>query len=398
MRKNHLFLPCDLIEEEMLSYNNISKSKDNTLFTPGPVTTSLRTKQLMLHDIGSRDYEFLNLVQVIKSKLINIAECTKDDYDVIFMQGSGTFGLESVITSAIPPDGKLLVIINGAYGKRILEIAEMAKIQTVQLEYRENRRPDLNEIDSTLKKDKDITSVAFVHCETTTGILNELDQISKVVKKYEKKIIVDALTTFGAMKIDFYGNDIDYLIAGPDKCLEGMPGFAIIFAKVEELKKTKDWGRSLSLNLYQQWQEMNDTNQFRFTPPIQAILSFNNALDELIKEGGVLARGERYRSNYNTLISGMRKLGFTEYLFPNLRSYIITSYLNPDDPKFKFRKFYDRLRELGNIIYFGKLSTWEGFRIATIGRIFPTDVQYLVATIEKTLSEMEIDLNAKINS
>lgn len=382
----------------MLSYNNISRSKDNTLFTPGPVTTSLRTKQLMLHDIGSRDYDFLELLQVIKSKLINIAECSNDDYDVIFMQGSGTFGLESVITSTIPPDGKLLVIINGAYGKRMAQIAEIAKINTVRLEYPENRRPDLNEIDTILRKDKAITSVAFVHCETTTGILNELDQISNIVKKYNKTIIVDALTTFGAMKIDFYGNNIDYLISGPDKCLEAMPGFAIIFAKIKELKKTKDWGRSLSLNLYNQWEEMNNTNQFRFTPPIQSILAFNNALDELVKEGGVLARGERYRYNYNTLITGMRKLGFTEYLFPNLRSYIITSYLNPDDPKFKFRKFYSRLREMGNIIYFGKLSTWEGFRIATIGRIFPTDVQYLVATIEKTLSEMEIDLNAKINT
>ncbi len=370
--------------------NKLGSTRDKILFTPGPLTTSQTVKFAMLRDLGSRDTEFINIVKDIRRSLLKLGDVEDKGYEAILMQGSGTFSVEAVISSVTPPNGKWLVINNGAYCQRIFQIAEVLKITAVNLKYPEDQLPNLQEIESILLNDNTITHVASVHCETTSGILNPIDKIAKIAKKYNKKFFVDAMSSFGAVPISLAELDIDYLVSSANKCIEGVPGFAFVIIKKEELLASKDYARSLSLNLYDQWKELEKSGQFRFTPPIQTILAFSQALKELEKEGGITARVKRYSENHITLINGMRKLGFKEYLKPEYQSYIITSFLYPEHPNFDFDKFYDILSNRGYIIYSGKVAGIDCFRVGNIGRIFKSDINNLLSAISDALKEMGI--------
>jgi len=366
--------------------------KDKILFTPGPLTTSPTVKQAMLRDLGSRDIEFIGLVKDIRHKLIELGQAKPDKYTTVLMQGSGTFGLEAVVSSTVPPDGKLLVIINGAYGKRLAKIASVLKIETVTLEYPENKTPDLGEIESTLKTDSKITNVTVVHCETTTGIINPIREIGEIVAKSGGKYFVDAMSSFGAVPIDLAECNIDYLVSSANKCIEGVPGFSFVLCKLSSLKGTAGYARSVSFDLLDQYRGFEKNGQFRFTPPTHALAAFRQALAELEAEGGVLGRSERYYKNYETLVAGMRQLGFKEYLRSEDQGYIITSFLYPDDPNFSFEKFYESLNQQDYVIYPGKVSDANCFRIGNIGRIFEADVKALLAAIAETITEMGVKL------
>ncbi len=368
----------------------ISNWKDKILFTPGPLTTSRTVKQAMLCDLGSRDYTFIELVRDIRNRLLEIGQVRKGDYEAIIMQGSGTSGLEAVVSSTLPPDGKMLVIINGAYGRRIASIAEILNIDIVSLVYPENSTPDLTEIESTLAADDVITHVVVVHCETTTGIINPIKEIGAIVKKFSRKYFVDAMSSFGAIPFNLAKCEIDYLVSSANKCIEGVPGFSIIMAKQKTLLATEGYARSFSLNLLAQWKGLETNGQFRFTPPTHTLLAFHQALLELEAEGGVEGRADRYRTNYETLVAGMRSMGFEEYIKPDDQGYIITSFPYPDHPNFDFEEFYRLLNENNYVIYPGKVSKANCFRIGSIGRIFPTDVRALLAAIRETLKEMEV--------
>jgi len=366
--------------------------KDKILFTPGPLTTSRTVKQAMLRDLGSRDYEFIQTVKEIRSQLLSLGGAKQGEYEAILMQGSGTFGLESVVSSAIPPNGKLLVIVNGAYGHRIAKMASVLKIETQKLVYPENSHPHLGEIEKTLKDDAAITHAAVVHCETTTGIINPIQQIGAIVKRLGRVYFVDAMSSFGAVPVNLAQCGIDYLVSSSNKCIEGVPGFSFVLAKTETLKSTEGWARSLSLNLLDQWQGLEANGQFRFTPPTHSLLAFRQALAELEHEGGVQARGARYRRNYDVLVEGMREMGFQEYLQPEEQGYIITSFLYPDHPKFSFEEFYKKLNEKDQVIYPGKVSGADCFRIGHIGRLFEADVRVLLGAIRQCLIEMGVVL------
>lgn len=369
---------------------NFSLAKDKILFTPGPLTTSLTIKQAMLRDLGSRDYEFIAVVKEIRNELLALAETEKGIYEAIIMQGSGTFGIESVISSVIPKEGKLLVIVNGAYGHRIVKIAQLLQIKVVKIEFNEDEVPDIEKIENYLKNDNEITTVAAVHCETTTGIINPAKEMSEVAKKHNKVFILDAMSSFGAYKIPIEKWGIDYLISSANKCIEGVPGFAFILARREELLKIEGNQRSLSLDILAQWKGLEEIGQFRFTPPIQSILAFRQALRELEIEGGIEGRSERYINNHKVLVEGMSALGFKVYLQNKFQSYIITSFLYPDHPYFRFNEFYERLNKKDFVIYPGKLSKVDCFRIGNIGRIFEADILNLLSAIKETLSEMKI--------
>jgi len=375
-----------------MEQKKISWWKDKVLFTPGPLTTSKTVKQAMLRDLGSRDYEFIEHVKNLRSRLLHIAGVSKGDYEAIIMQGSGTFGLEAVVASTVPPEGKLLVIVNGAYGRRIAQMAKMLKINTRVLEYPENTLPNFDEIETVLDEDSLITDVSVVHCETTTGIINPIKRIGEIVKKTNRKYFVDAMTTFGGVPINMKENNIDYLVTSANKCLEGVPGCSIILTNTDSLLSTRGYARSLSLDILSQWEGLESDGQFRFTPPIQVLLALDQALNELEVEGGVDGRAARYKENYKELLLGTRKMGFIEYLFPDIRGYIITSFLKPKHPNFSFEKFYKKLNERDQVIYPGKLSTWEGFRIGTIGRINTNDIRTLLYTMEEALEEMDVKL------
>ena len=368
-----------------------SGSKDKLLFTPGPLTTSMTVKQAMLQDVGSRDFDFIDLVKEIRSRLLEIGGVGDDGYEAIIMQGSGTFTLEAVVSSSVPPVGKLLVIINGAYGRRIAQIAKIHNIQTTTLEFPENRLPDLVQIEKALETDAAITNVAVIHCETTTGLMNPVQDIGRIVQGFSRRLFVDAMSSFGAVPIDLAEWGIDYLVSSANKCIEGVPGFGFALVRRDALMQTEGNARSLSLDLLSQWKGLEQNGQFRFTPPTHALLAFRQALLELEAEGGVAGRAARYRANYETLIAGMRAMGFQEYLEREDQGYIITSFRYPPHPNFDFDEFYKRLNDRGYVIYPGKVSQADCFRIGTIGRIFESDVNDLLAALREVVAEMGIE-------
>ena len=368
-----------------------SGSKDKLLFTPGPLTTSMTVKQAMLRDLGSRDSEFIDLVKDIRTRLLEIGGVRDQGYEAVIMQGSGTFTLEAVVSSSVPSDGKMLVIINGAYGRRIAQIAEIHNIRTTTLEFPENQVPDLAQIEKALETDTAITNVAVIHCETTTGLMNPVKEIGRMVQQSGARYFVDAMSSFGAVPIDLAEWGIDYLVSSANKCIEGVPGFGFALARREALMQTEGNARSLSLDLLSQWKGLEQNGQFRFTPPTHALLAFHQALLELEAEGGVAGRAARYRANYETLIAGMRAMGFQEYLEPEDRGYIITSFRYPTHPNFDFDEFYKRLNDRGYVIYPGKVSQADCFRIGTIGRIFESDMNDLLAALREVVAEMGIE-------
>ena len=376
----------------MKTRKQIPRWKDKILFTPGPLTTSQNVKQAMLRDLGSRDIEFIGLVKDIRQKLVKLGQVSPDEYTAVLMQGSGTFGLEAVVSSTVPPDGKLLVIINGAYGKRLARIASVLKIETVTLEYPENKVPDLEEIEDALRNDGRITNVTVVHCETTTGIINPIREIGEIVAKSGAKYFVDAMSSFGAVPINLVECNIDYLVSSANKCIEGVPGFSFVLCKLNSLEETAGYARSVSFDLLDQYSGFEKNGQFRFTPPTHTLAAFHQALAELETEGGIPGRAERYRRNYEILVGGMRRMGFKEYLKPDDQGYIITSFLYPDDPNFSFEKFYESLNQMDYVIYPGKVSDADCFRIGNIGRIFEADVKALLSAIAETINEIGVKI------
>ena len=366
--------------------------KDRILFTPGPLTTSRTVKQAMLRDLGSRDREFIALLRDVRRRLVSLGEATQEQYTAIPVQGSGTFALEAVVSSVVPPGGKLMVVINGAYGRRIARMASALGIETIRVEFPENRRADVAEVRRQLKAHSDVALLAVIHCETTTGLVNPIEEIGAAARAAGPKYFVDAMSSFGAIPLAMPECHIDYLVSSANKCIEGVPGFAFVLATLSSLKATKGYARSLSLDLYDQWAGLEKNGQFRFTPPTHAILAFHQALLELEAEGGVPGRAARYRANYDTLISGMRRLGFEEYLAPEDQGYIITSFRYPDDPAFGFERFYDALSARGYVIYPGKVGDADCFRIGNIGRVFESDVRDLLAAIEAVVRETGIHL------
>jgi 2-aminoethylphosphonate-pyruvate transaminase len=364
--------------------------KDKTLFTPGPLTTSRTVKQAMLRDLGSRDTEFIEMVRDVRRNLVALGEVEEPEYTAILMQGSGTFAVESVVSSTVPPDGQLLVVVNGAYGRRMVQIASALKINHIPLTYAEDTQPNVADIKAILSAEDTITDVAVVHCETTTGIMNPIQEIGAAVKRHGCRYIVDAMSSFGAVPIHLADCGIDYLVSSANKCIEGVPGFGFVLARRSSLLATAGYARSLSLDLLAQWKGLEADGQFRFTPPTHALLAFHQALAELETEGGVAGRAARYRANYETLVAGMRALGFQEYVRPELQGYIITSFYYPTHLNFDFQTFYERLSAMGHVIYPGKLSHADCFRIGSIGRINTSDVEALLAAIRETLDEMDV--------
>lgn len=368
-------------------------AKDKLLFTPGPLTTSLSVKQAMLHDAGSWHFEFNSLVQKIRAQLLALAGLSRDaDYEAILLQGSGTFGVEAVFLTCVPPHGKVAVLSNGAYGERMMSMLRHAKIDHIALRTPEDTPNDPVALDRLLAADQAITHVAIVHCETTTGIFNPINEVGQVVKRHARSYIVDAMSSFGAIPIDFAAAAIDYMISSANKCIEGVPGFSFVICRRAALMASEGFARSLSLNLLDQLKGFEKNGQFRYTPPTHSILAFEQALKELDHEGGVTARGARYRRNHEILVAGMTQLGFRVYLDAKVQSCIITAFYFPDDPKFTFHEFYRRLADKGFIIYPGKISQADTFRIGSIGRIFESDIRPLLAAIRETLDEMGLQI------
>lgn len=371
----------------------IPSAHDKPLFTPGPLTTSRTVKQAMLRDLGSRDHELVAMVREIRAELLSLGGVSQAaGYESVLMQGSGTFGVESVISSVIPRDGRLLVLVNGAYGRRIAQMAQVHGIGVTVLETPEDRASDPLAVGHALGADPGLSHVAIVHCETTTGILNPVTALCRVARERGRTTIVDSMSAFGAIPTDMGGWGIDYLVSSANKCIEGVPGFSFVIARRDALLATEGLARTLSLDLLAQWRGLEGNGQFRFTPPTHALVAFRQALRELTDEGGVAGRHARYAANHAIILQGMTALGFEPTLEADVMAPIITSFKYPDGGWFDFPAFYDRLNERGFVIYPGKLSQADAFRIGNIGRLFPADMRALLAAI----SEVVVDMKARL--
>ena len=362
---------------------------DKPLFTPGPLTTSDTVKQAMLRDLGSRDHEFIQLIKDIRNGLLRLAGVSQaEGWEAIPMQGSGTFAIESVISSITPEAGKWLVIINGAYGERILEIIGRHGIAAEAIRCAENELPDMDVVNSALEVGN-FTHVATVHCETTSGIMNPIADIGAAARKAGCTYFVDSMSAFGGVEFDLVACEADFLVSSANKCVQGVPGFGFALCRRTSLEATEGFSRTLSLDLLAQWQALEGNGQFRFTPPTHTLLAFARALDELEKEGGIPARAQRYRANHECCVAGMRSMGFREYVEPGLQGNIITSFLYPA-ADFNFDEFYDRLNLKGFVIYPGKVTKADCFRIGHIGHLFPRDTEALLDAIREVANEMNL--------
>jgi 2-aminoethylphosphonate-pyruvate transaminase len=360
------------------------------LLTPGPLTTSLTVKQAMLRDFGSRDRWFIEVNHDIRQHLLNIIHGA-DSHVCVPLQGSGTFVVEAMLGNFVPADGKLLILINGAYGKRMAKICDYYRRPYSILETAEDIPVDVAVLEQRLAADPAITHVAAVHCETTSGILNPIEAIAEVVARHRRSLLIDAMSAFGAIELDARSTPFDAVVASSNKCLEGVPGMGFCLARREALLKTKGNSPSLSLDLYDQWQALENNGQWRFTPPTHCILALAQAIDEFEAEGGVAGRGARYRQNCRILVEGMRELGFETLLPDELQAPIIVTFHTPADANFNFEEFYDRLRLQNYVIYPGKLTVADSFRIGCIGRLGAEQMRGAIAAIRTTLRAMGVE-------
>ena len=366
------------------------------LLTPGPLTTSRTVKHAMLADWGSRDIEFRHLVADIRQRLLKLAGAGQG-YECVLMQGSGTFAIEATLGSFAPTRHqrrKTLVVVNGAYGERCVKILDRLGRPQISLDVGDSQAPSPEEVGRLIDSDQKIAAVFIVHCETTSGIVNPLPELAAAVTSRGKLLIVDAMSSFGAIPLDMAAMDIDVMVSSSNKCIEGVPGFGYVICKGELLEGSKTHAHSLALDLYDQWQAMEKNGQFRFTPPTHALAAFHQALTEHAQEGGVEARGRRYWRNREVLVSGMRELGFETLLAEEHSGPIIQTFLTPADPLFSFEPFYEALRLRGFAIYPGKLTQQDTFRIGTIGQLDETVMRAAVAAIRDVLAEMGVTSGA----
>lgn len=362
---------------------------DEFLLTPGPLTTSLSVKQAMLKDWGSRDPAFIELNADIRRRLVAIAN-GGDDFTCVPVQGSGSFAIEATLGTLVPRDGHLLVLVNGAYGERMVKIMRYLGRTATALTYSEDATPDLGEVQSTLAGVPAISHVAAVHCETTSGILNPLSDIASLVAGQGRALIVDAMSSFGALPLDAAGLPCAAVVASSNKCLEGSPGMGYAIVRKSVLERCEGNSHSLALDLYDQWMAMEGNGQWRFTPPTHVMAAFHQALIEHEAEGGVAGRYRRYKKNCELLVSGMEKLGFKPLLADANQAPIIVTFHMPRDPRFVFNDFYDRLASRGYVIYPGKLTKAPSFRIGCIGQVMPEDMEGAIAVIGEVLAEMGV--------
>ena len=362
---------------------------DKKLLTPGPLTTSLSTKEAMLHDWGSRDSKFIDLNHSIRESLVNLID-GQNLYQCVPMQGSGTFAVESMISSLTSKNSKILILINGAYGERMKKMCSYLNRECINYAVAEHETHNINEIEKIIDSHNDLTHVFAVYCETTSGILNPIEDIANLVAKKNLSFFIDAMSAFGALPISSKKFKFDAVAASSNKCLEGVPGVGFILVKNDIIKNSKGNCHSLSLDLYDQWQAMEKNKQWRFTPPTHVLAAFHQALKEHKKEGGIEGRFNRYSNNCRIICEGMKELGFKQLLPNELQAPIIITFMQPKNSNFNFEKFYNALSKKNFLIYPGKLTVADTFRIGCIGNLNENDMHDTIKAVKEVLTELQI--------
>lgn len=370
---------------------------DPILLTPGPLTTSLATKQAMLRDWGSWDASFNAITGTVCRDLVDVVRGA-GTHVCVPLQGSGTFSVEAAIANLVPRGGKVLVPQNGAYCQRVVKILKYLGRAHAVLDLAEDRHPTGEMIDAALAADPAITHVAQVHCETGTGILNPLPEIAAACARHGKGLIVDAMSSFGAIEIDVTKYPVEAVVAASGKCIEGVPGMGFVIARREALEASQGNAHSLAMDLFDQWTYMQKTTQWRFTPPTHVVAAFRAALDQFLAEGGQPARGARYAANCAALVDGMTALGLKTFLPRAIQAPVIVTFHAPGDPNYAFKPFYERVRGRGYILYPGKLTQVETFRVGCIGAIDANEMRNVVAAVAETLKEMGVSQMAPLKA
>ena len=363
--------------------------REAVLLTPGPLTTSLRTKLAMLKDWGSWDSDFIAITARVRQSLLDIVH-GHDSHVVVPLQGSGTFSVEAAVATVVPRDGHVLVLDNGAYCKRAAKLTHLMGRRTTVVPFAEDAAISPEVLQTHLLADKSITHVVMIHCETGAGVLNPLQAVADVCQAHGKGLIVDAMSSFAALEIDARKVHFDALIAASGKCLEGVPGMGFVFIRKAILPQCEGNNCSLAMDLYDQYVYMEKTGQWRFTPPTHVLVALNEAIAQFEEEGGQTARLKRYQSNCSTLVEGMAALGFKPFLDPAIQAPIIVTFHAPADPRYQFKTFYDIAKKNGFILYPGKLTQVETFRVGCIGAIGPAEMAQAVHAVALTLKEMGI--------
>ena len=363
--------------------------RDPILLTPGPLTTSLATRSAMLRDWGSWDSSFNAVTARVRERLTGIVHGA-GTHVCVPMQGSGTFSVEAAVNTLVPRDGHVLVVVNGAYGKRMAKLTEMMGRRLSVFETAEDVPTTPADVARLLDGDASISHVGLIHCETSTGILNPLTEIAEVVADRGRSLIVDAMSSFAALPIDARKTPFDAVIAASGKCIEGPPGMGFVFARKSVLEKRAANSSSLALDLHDQWVYMEKTGQWRYTPPTHVVVALDAALAQYEAQGGQPARLARYTANYETLVSGMAEMGFRPFIDPKIQAPIIVTFHAPADPRYAFKDFYERVRDKGFILYPGKLTQVETFRVGCIGAIGPEEMRLAVNAVRDALRELNI--------
>ncbi|RYY92200.1 MAG: 2-aminoethylphosphonate--pyruvate transaminase [Comamonadaceae bacterium] len=363
--------------------------RDRILLTPGPLTTTLRTKLAMLRDWGSWDADFNAVTARVRSSLLQVVH-GEGTHVVVPLQGSGTFSVEAAVATVVPRDGHVLVLDNGAYCKRAARLTSLMGRRCTVLPFDDATPVSPQALDEQLQKDASITHVVLVHCETGAGLLNPLPEVALVCERRGKGLIVDAMSSFGALPIDAREVRFDALIAASGKCLEGVPGMGFVFLRKAILDACAGRSQSLAMDLHDQYAYMEKTGQWRFTPPTHVVVALAEAIAQFEAEGGQPARLARYTGNYRTLVDGMGRLGFMPFLDPSVQAPIIVTFHAPGDPSYAFQAFYEAAKAHGFILYPGKLTQVETFRVGCIGAIGPTEMQQAVHAVELALQDLGI--------
>jgi len=360
------------------------------LLTPGPLTTSAATKQAMLRDWGSWDDDFRAMTRDMRSRLLAMLGQGADDFDCVPVQGSGSFAVEAMLGSFIPRDGKALVLANGAYGLRSAQTMRYLGRDVVLLDKGDYLPPRGEEVAQILADDPDITHVVAIHCETSSGILNPVAEISEATYAAGRKLLIDSMSAFGAVPLEATQIRYEAMVSSANKCIEGVPGFGFVIARKSALAAAEGNSHSLSLDIHAQWAHMNKTGQWRFTPPTHVVAAFLQALSQHEAEGGVAGRGARYARNRDVMVAGMRDLGFETLLQDRWQSPIIVTFFCPDDPNFVFDRFYELMKDKGFIIYPGKLTVVDSFRIGCIGQMDEHIMRQVVDAAKESLADMGV--------
>jgi len=373
------------------------------LFTPGPLLVTDAVKQAMQIDYGSRDTYFMETVSKIRQGVVDIAGISSSEekakWTCVPMQGSGTMGVEAAISTCAPrKNPKALVVCNGAYGIRHTNICRRLGIETSTFEFAEGAQLDLQKFEDAIKNTKDLTTFVTVHSETSTGVINPIEDMTPIVKRHHPNatVIVDAMSSFGGFPIET-DKVADVLVSSFNKCIQGVPGASLCLARKDFLTQVcKNQSRSFTLDLTMQFEALEKSGQFPFTPPTHVITAFRQALEELEQEGGVEARYKRFKSNSDYVIDEMLDIGFSLFIkdrkAKHLGPFIVPFDFPQKETGWEFTWFYEYLKDRNCVIYPGKASKADTFRIGCIGDLHREDFKLLIESVKGALKEKNISL------